>query len=463
MSGGSGGSELGLFGVDFATTKNGNKRSLASQIRFRKTLQATIPPTLLLDGRLAKDLQPVKEPKQKLEEIRSGPVTAVEPENEVPKLTDARLLAEIQKFKFPRNPAMENQLLILEPVLCDFVKKFSRAQLKELFQRLYARACLVVAALQRKYQLKEEALSAKGVFHPAANHSRCQSMMQVELRRIRLDMLEVDVLEEMAYEEAERRWREAHPDGEEPPMDSDNIVLGTIRNPNAGAKSAAQVAAEKRRILEKEASQQRWSMQSTVDPAVRTRALGGAMNAKFVKQRSAKTSKLIGAPLTASQIRPWRPSKKMSRAKAAAAAANAATIAQSGELEEADSSNDKSPLGTTESAAGVDDSHNVDAKLRSSQSSHSPARPGALALRSGSSSGENDHAQQLLSIWKQLEVPVALQYQFLCKYSEPRYAGELQNVIADLNKVCELIGRWLRLSSDAQIVKLVPVFGNAAM
>ena len=198
------------------------------------------------------------------------------------------------------------------------------------------------------------------------------------------------------YEEAERRWREAHPDGEEPPMDSDNIVLGTIRNPNAGAKSAAQVAAEKRRILEKEASQQRWSMQSTVDPAVRTRALGGAMNAKFVKQRSAKTSKLIGAPLTASQIRPWRPSKKMSRAKAAAAAANAATIAQSGELEEADSSNDKSPLGTTESAAGVDDSHNVDAKLRSSQSSHSPARPGALALRSGSSSGENDHAQQLL-------------------------------------------------------------------
>ena len=97
MSEGSGGSKLGLFGVDFATTKNGSKRSLASQIRFRKTLRATIPPTLLLDGRMAKNLQPVQEPKQKLEEIRSGPVAAVEPENEVPKLKDARLLAEIQK------------------------------------------------------------------------------------------------------------------------------------------------------------------------------------------------------------------------------------------------------------------------------------------------------------------------------------------------------------------------------
>ncbi len=147
---GSAGSESGLFGADFATTKNGGKRSMASQIRFRKTLRATIPPTLLLDGRMAVDLQTVKEPKQKLDEIRSGPATTVLPENEVPKLTDPRLVAEIQKFKLPRNPASANQLLILEPVLCEFVKKFSRSRLKELYQRMYARACLVVAALQRK-------------------------------------------------------------------------------------------------------------------------------------------------------------------------------------------------------------------------------------------------------------------------------------------------------------------------
>ena len=69
--------------ADFATTKNGRRRSLASQIRFRKTLETTIPPTLLLDGRMAVGLEAVKEPKQKLEEIRSGPATSLQPEKEV--------------------------------------------------------------------------------------------------------------------------------------------------------------------------------------------------------------------------------------------------------------------------------------------------------------------------------------------------------------------------------------------
>jgi hypothetical protein len=61
-----------LFGADFATRKDGGRRSLASQIRYRKTLEATIPPTLLLDGRTAMELEAVAEPKQKLEEILSG-------------------------------------------------------------------------------------------------------------------------------------------------------------------------------------------------------------------------------------------------------------------------------------------------------------------------------------------------------------------------------------------------------
>lgn len=187
-------------------------------------------------------------------------------------------------------------------------------------------------------------------------------------------------------------------------MDSDNIVLGTIRNPNAGAKSAAQVAAEKRRVLEKEASQQRWNMQSTVDPAVRTRALGGAMNAKFVKQRAAKKSKLVGAPLTDGQIRPWRPPKKMSRAKAAAAAAAAAAATKtakssssSTQSDSRESDADNSTNGATGSGSRDGASRGADANAaRDSQSSHSAARPGALALRSGTSSGENDHAQLLL-------------------------------------------------------------------
>ena len=63
----------GLYSTDLPTTKGNSRRSLAaSQIRFRKTLEATIPPTLLLDGRKAMPLQAVAEPKQKFEEIRSG-------------------------------------------------------------------------------------------------------------------------------------------------------------------------------------------------------------------------------------------------------------------------------------------------------------------------------------------------------------------------------------------------------
>ena len=61
-----------LFGADFATKKDGGRRSMASQIRYRKILEATIPPTLLKDGRRSMPLQPVAEPKQKLEEILSG-------------------------------------------------------------------------------------------------------------------------------------------------------------------------------------------------------------------------------------------------------------------------------------------------------------------------------------------------------------------------------------------------------
>ena len=360
----------GLFGSEFGRTKNGNKRSMASQIRFRKTLEATIPPTLLLDGRLAMGLQPVKEPKQKLEEMRSGPVTTAAPENEMPKLTDPRLLAEIQKFKLPRNPAKDNHLLILEPVLCNFVKTFSRSRLKKLYQRLYARACLVVAALERKYKLKADEMSQKGVFHPAANARRCKSMLQVELRKIRLEVLEVDVLEEMAYEEAERRWREAHPDGEDPPMDSDAIVLGTIRNPNAGAVSAAQLAAERRKMLEKEATQQRWELQCTVEPAVRMRALGGAMNAKFIKQREAKPRRLIGQPVTEQQMRPWRRGGRgrLSRAKAREQAAAEAENASSN----ADADNNTETQGVVS-----DNQQPVETKEERGSKSHSSQRLGS--------------------------------------------------------------------------------------
>lgn len=45
------------------------------------------------------------------------------------------------------------------------------------------------------------------------------------------------------------------------------------------------------------------------------------------------------------------------------------------------------------------------------------------------------------AVWEKLEVPQVQQYQFLCKYSNPRYAGDLQTVIGLLEQLSELIGK----------------------
>jgi len=388
---------------------------MADQIRYRKTLEQSIPVTKMLDNRKIHALAPVVKPREHLKEIKRDRSNSQPVEVErIPELTEPRLVAEMRKITIRRNPAEANTLLILEPVLRDFVQKFTVEQKQELMRLLHARVCLVVTALRHKYRRMKQDMQKKGVFHPAANGARCESMLQVELRRVRLEVLEVDVIEEMAYEAAAKRWKEEHPDGDEPPLDPDAVI------PRAPMHRRQRKNDSKAPVRKRRENHHRWKQQCTVAPAIRIRAMGGAAKAKFVQHREVRQLNEVSRPRRPADVRPWRKTKANADGTTDDKAANTTA-----------NKLPKSPI-TTKGRDGdnKDAASSADAPTNLNMTSTAKSRP---------KGGLKNHSDAILRIWKLLEVPVGHQLDFLCKFSEPLHAAIMEATVNKLDEVCTMI------------------------
>ena len=201
---------------DRAKPKRGAKpkkeRSLAAQLRYQKVYEAEVPITRLLDKRASFSLDDVIDPKKKVRQARQkargeeqnneAAGEDVERSEDDPATTQvlADLQAQMSKMGSVRDPAEANPLLIGEPGLRKFVMGLTPKQRDDAARRVRSRVQLITEALRRKYEHMHVEMDKRGVFHSAANKKRSHTMLQVELRRLRLDVVEADVLEEMQYE-----------------------------------------------------------------------------------------------------------------------------------------------------------------------------------------------------------------------------------------------------------------------
>jgi len=128
----------------------------------------------------------------------------------------------------------------------------------------------------------------------------------------------------------------------------------------------------------------------------------------------------VSRPRRPADVRPWRPANVNtgnSAANATGSNAGATKIPTS-------------PISTKRDGDKADAASSTDTPANANSASPSKSR---------TKSGLKNHSDVILKIWKQLEVPVGHQLDFVCKYSDPLHAAKMEAAVNKLSETCTMI------------------------
>lgn len=344
----------------------------------------------------------------------------------VPKGFMSGLEARLNEMGPKRDPSKVNLLLRRNDELCAYAGALSETERSLLAEKVKARLEKTKEALLTTYRDRLQRMNRRGLFCKAANRKRARTMLQVELRRIRPDTLEIDVLDEMCHGASSSDGIKADISALLSSKRASTAYLSRITRSSIDTNEGT--------VDDRVAYQ---DAQSTLSMALRTRALGRATARMKIELRRPRQYRPLGQFMSDEDAQS-RGGSHRSRRTSGRERKKGRSGAASTTISSKSATSSRLMYGETDEEQRLSSANEGTEKvIKRNVDAQQNERKFYLTQGNKKSDGELD-MKSLERVWGLLEYPAQDRFDLLCKYSTEKHALVFRPMVRALERFADM-------------------------